>query len=95
MSLLSRLFGRGSSPDATAKPGPEPEAYKGFRIFIEPIREGGRYRIAARIEKDADGALKSHRLIRADTCEDADQAAELTLQKARQVIDEQGDALFR
>lgn len=95
MSLLSRLLGRGSPSGAPAKPDPEPETYKGFRIFIEPIREGGRYRIAGRIEKDTDGALKSHRLIRADTCDDADQAAELTLQKAKQVIDEQGDGVFR
>jgi hypothetical protein len=91
MSLLSRLLGRSSTP----APDPEPETYKGFRIFVEPVREGGRFRVAGRIEKEADGALKSHRLIRADTCDDADQAAELTLQKARQLIDELGDSLFR
>ncbi|MFO1143939.1 MAG: HlyU family transcriptional regulator [Amaricoccus sp.] len=90
MSLLSRLFGRSSA----AAPESEPQAYKDFRIFVEPIREGSRYRIAARIEKDAEGGPRSYRLIRADTCESADEAADLTLRKARQVIDEQGDALF-
>ena len=91
MSLLSRLLGRSSG----SAPEPEPEIYNDFRIFVEPIREGGRYRIAARIEKQADGMLRSHRLVRADTCEDADLARDLTLQKAKQVIDEQGDAIFR
>jgi hypothetical protein len=91
MSLLSRLLGRAPTP-ATA---PEPETYKGFSIFVEPIREGGRYRVAGRIETEADGAVKSHRLIRADTSDSADDAATLTLQKARQAIDELGEALFR
>jgi len=91
MSLLSRLFG--SAP--AAAPEPEPEIYKDFRIFVEPIREGGLYRIAARIEKEADGELRSHRLIRADSCEDAALARELTLQKAKQMIDQVGDAIFR
>ncbi|MFO1210584.1 MAG: HlyU family transcriptional regulator [Amaricoccus sp.] len=91
MSLLSRLLGRSSA----SAPAPEPEIYKDFRIFVEPVREGSRYRIAARIEKQAGGEVRSHRLIRADTCDDADMARDMTLQKAKQVIDEQGDAIFR
>jgi hypothetical protein len=95
MSILSRLFGSSSSSSSSSAPAPEPEIYKDFRIFVEPIREGSRYRIAARIEKEADGEARSHHLIRADTCDDADLARELTLQKAKQLIDEVGDAIFR
>lgn len=91
MSILSRLFGRSSAP----KPDPEPEIYNDFRIFVEPVREGGRFRVAARIEKEVGGETRTHSMIRADTCDSADAAEELTLRKARQMIDQMGEAIFR
>lgn len=90
MSILSRLFGLGSGPAAA----PEPEVYKTFRIFAEPMNEGGRFRLAARIEKEIDGETRSHHLIRADTFDNADTARDMSGKKARQLIDQQGDALF-
>lgn len=94
MSIFSKLFGGGSKSDEPAKKSAKPETYKDFRIFPEPIRDGGQYRVAARIEKEVDGETKTHQLIRADTIGDADTAAEASLNKARQVIDEQGERLF-
>jgi hypothetical protein len=91
MSLLSRLLG-GSPPP---KPQAEPEIYKDFRIFSEPAREGGRFRVSARIEKEIDGELKSHHMIRADIFESEETAHEMTLRKAKTLIDEQGSSLFR
>jgi hypothetical protein len=88
MSLFKRLLG-GSPP-----PAAEPTEYKGFEITPGPIKEGSTYRIAARIEKEVGGELKSHQLIRADTLGDLDAANEASLNKARQVIDEQGERLF-
>ncbi len=92
MSLFSKLFG--GSGNARAKKEPEPEIYKGFRIIPGPINEGGKYRIAARIEKDIDGEVKVHQLIRADTLESADEAASASADKARKMIDEQGERIF-
>ncbi|WP_136645999.1 HlyU family transcriptional regulator [Tabrizicola sp. YIM 78059] len=89
MSLLSRLFGR-KSADPAPESRTEGEDYKGYRIVPRPIREGGQFRVAARIEKDGRG----HDLIRADTMASAEQAAALSVAKARQMIDEQGDRLF-
>lgn len=88
MSLFSKLFGGG------APKGPTAEEYDGFRIFAEPMKDGNRYRIAARIEKEIDGDLKSHQLIRADTLENYEAAVTASGAKARQVIDEQGIRLF-
>lgn len=88
MSLFSKLFGGG------APKGPVAEEYNGFRIFAEPMKDGKRYRIAARIEKDVDGELKSHQLIRADTLEGSEAAVAASQAKAKQVIDQQGDRLF-
>ena len=91
MSILSRLFG-GGAPAAPAEV--EPVTHEGFRIYAEPAHESGRWRINARVEKEIDGALRTHQLIRADTLDSREAATDATLAKARQVIDEQGDRLF-
>lgn len=88
MSLFSKLFGGGAAPEA------EPEEHGGFLIYPEPIAEGGKYRLCARIEKTVDGELKSHRLIRADVLDDREAAHSVSLAKAKQVIEESGDRLF-
>lgn len=88
MSILKKLFGGGGAGGAA--PEAEAETYQGFTIRPEPIRDGATWRIAARIEKDG----QSHHLIRADTLESFDAAAEASARKARQVIDEQGMRLF-
>ncbi len=90
MSLLSRLFGGSGS----GSKGPEPEIYDGFLIFPEPLSEGGEFRIGARIEKEIDGELKTHILIRADTFITKGDAAEASLRKAKTLIDQMGERLF-
>ncbi len=90
MSILSKLFG-GAPKEPAA---PEFEDYKEFRIFVEPMKEGSSYRLAARIELDADGTVKTHQVIRADTFGDLDEAKEVSLLKAKQVIDQMGERLF-
>ncbi len=89
MSLLKRLFGGGGGKSKV-----EPEIYKGFNVFPEPIKEAGGYRVAARIEKDVDGEVKSHQLIRADVCQSEQDALEISANKAKVLIDEKGDRVF-
>ena len=89
MSLLSRLFGRSDAADA-----PACETYGDFRIYPEPVAEGKTYRIAARIEADVEGETKTHKLVRADTLGDYDSAVSATIDKAKQVIDQQGMRIF-
>ncbi len=90
MSLLNKLFGGGRD----SQPEAEPVPYEGFRIFPDPIREGTQYRIAARIEKEVGGELRTHQLIRADTLGDRDSAVTASVDKAKMLIDEQGERLF-
>ena len=92
MSILSRLFGRGGA-DAPQS-AEHAEEYQGFRIVPAPRKEGGVWRIAARIERDRGSETKVHELVRADTLPDEEAARAASLAKARQVIDEQGDGLF-
>lgn len=94
MSLLSRLFGGRPGPDAKPQPEREPEDYKGYAIQPEPIREGSHWRVAARIEREVEGEVKSHHLIRADMLGDPDAAVAESVRKAKQMIDEQGDRIF-
>lgn len=89
MSILSKLFGGGSS--ATQ---PEPEEHNGFRIFPEPKSEGGGFKVAGRIEKEVGGEVKSHRFLRADTIQSKEEAERFSVLKAKQIIDEQGEGLF-
>ena len=89
MSLLSRLFGGG------AKSEPEPETHGGCRIYPAPIKESSGHRVAARIEKDFDGTTKTHQLVRADVVSGLEEAISLSVNKAKQVIDQQGDDIFR
>lgn len=89
MSILKKLFGGGAPPTPTV------EEYEGFRITPQTMKESGGYRLGARIEKDIDGKTRTHDLIRADTFQSADEADNAAIRKAKQVIDEQGDRLFR
>ncbi len=89
MSLLKKLFG-----GATSAPKHTPETYKDFTITPDPIPADGQHRIAAHITKEIDGEMKSHHLIRADTLMSANAAAEAAIDKAKIVIDQQGDRLF-
>ena len=89
MSLLKKLFGGGASA-----PGAKPETYEGCTITPEPQKESGGYRLQATIQKELGGVMKSHTLIRADTFQSPDEAAEASIRKGKQMIDEQGDRLF-
>ena len=90
MSLLSRLFGGSSG----SKSNVEPASFQDFSIFVEPERTDGGYRIAAGIEKEIGGEVKTHRMIRADTCNSLDEASDLTLAKAKILIEQQGESIF-
>ena len=95
MSILKKLFGGGDKPaaEATAPAGPVTE-YEGFRITPEPMPADGQFRIAATIEREIGGELRTHKLIRADVLRDRDEAAAASVQKARQLIDQMGERLF-
>ena len=88
MSLLSRLLGK-SAPKA-----PEPVLHKDYRIFPEPQKAPGGFRVAARIEKDFEGQTKTHQLIRSDVHASLEDATEATIGKSKTASDQLGDTLF-
>lgn len=92
LDSVRRLFG--GNPASAPQAANEPEIYKDFLIFAEPIAEGGQWRIAGRIVKGEGENTREHRFIRADVYVNRDEVEAAALRKARQIIDEQGDALF-
>lgn len=92
MSFLKKLFG-GGQPKAS-EPPPTQE-HSGFTIHATPYQEQGQWQMCGVIEKEIGGELKSHRFVRADRFPGKDDAVEMTFMKARQIIDQSGDALFR
>lgn len=93
MSFLKSLFGKRSSGDAAEKLG-EPVEYRGFILRAAPFESGGQYQTAGLIEKEIAGVRKQHRFIRADRLASFDDAAEFSLTKARQIVDQLGDRMF-
>jgi hypothetical protein len=92
MSFFSALFGRGSAENSSK--AADPVAYKGYVICAAPYKNNGHYQTAGTIEREIEGVRKEHRFIRADAYASYDDAVSFTINKARQIIDLQGDRIF-
>ena len=90
--FFKSLFG--SPPSSPAEPKP-PTFYDGYEIFAEPAAENGQWRISGRIEKVVDGERKTHMFIRADMLPTQNEAADQMERKAKILIDQQGESIFR
>jgi hypothetical protein len=94
MSFWKKLFGGSTAEEADGKPG-EPVEYNGFMLRAAPYKSEGQYQTAGVVTKEIDGVLKEHKFIRADRHASLDDAVEFSLSKARQLVDEQGERIFR
>ncbi|WP_108459956.1 HlyU family transcriptional regulator [Devosia naphthalenivorans] len=96
MSFWKNLFGGGSS---TAEPAGDKvlgeESHKGFLIKAIEMKAGSELQLAGTIEKEVGGELKTYRFVRADRMSSRDDLIVLAIAKGRQIIDEQGEAIFR
>ena len=69
--------------------------YKGYTIRPEPRREGSQWLTAGVITKQFADEVKEQHFIRADKHGGKEAAEDFSITKAKQIIDEQGDKLFR
>jgi hypothetical protein len=100
MSFLKRLFGLGggSGEDGAPKPGAVAREieHKGFVIRATPFKaEGGQYQTCGVVSKEIGGVIKEHRFIRADRFAGLDDAVDISINKGRQLVDEQGERMFK
>ncbi len=82
------------SGESAERVGPAVE-YQGFAIQPDSRREGSQWGVGGVIAKMFADGVKEHRFIRADIFGAKDDADSLSIVKARQIIDEQGDDLFQ
>lgn len=93
-SKLKAVLGRLGAP-AEASPVPAVE-YNGYRIHPAPyLNNNNSYQTAGTIEKDTPDGVKRHEFVRADTYDNRDDAVAFTTSKAKQLIDQLGDGMFR
>ncbi|HEV7275177.1 MAG TPA: HlyU family transcriptional regulator [Devosiaceae bacterium] len=96
MSFWKKIFGSGGSEAAAGDTAEMArEEYKGFVIRAALQRAGNEYQLAGSIEKEIEGEVKRHDFVRADRFSSRDDAASFTLAKGRQIVDEQGEGLFK
>jgi hypothetical protein len=93
MSFLKKLFGGGSAPKADAALAAT-ETHNGFTLHATPYQEQGQWQMCGVIEKEIAGEMKSHRFVRADRFASKEDAAQFTMSKARQIVDQMGDKVF-
>jgi hypothetical protein len=92
MDALRNLFRSGGGPGEAAAPTVE---YHDYRITPAPQRQASGWNTAGVIAKTFDDGVKEHRFIRVDTHASKDDAVAFSITKAQQIIDEQGDRIFR
>lgn len=94
--FLKRLFGGGGEAAADAADSAPDAEHKGVEIRATPIKEpDGQWRIAGTLTKTIDGAPATRRFMRADLLASREMAASTAIDKARLIIDQNGDELWR
>jgi hypothetical protein len=93
-SFLRGLVGSGGEEEAGETPE-EAVEYNGYLIRPTPRKQGGQWLTAGIIVKQAGETAQEHPFIRAETHASRDQASDFAIVKGKQIIDEQGDRIFR
>lgn len=95
-SLLGLFGGGGGSDDGATAPGPEKSTeHNGFTIRATPYKEGGQWQLCGVLTKEVGGETKEHRFVRAEKFASLDDAVEMTFMKGRQIVDQNGERVFR
>ena len=96
MSFLKKLFGGGDAAPKSIEPAVVgEESYKGFTVKALIMQAGSEYQLAGMIEKEIGGELQSYKFVRADRFSSKEDVVSFALAKGRQIIDEQGEGIFR
>lgn len=97
-SFFSKLFSAfGASPSDTAPKkaeASEGHPYKDCVIIATPVKEGGQYRLAGRIEKVVGDETLVKEFVRADMFSSLEDAVDFTVRKGQLIIDQSGASLF-
>ena len=92
-SMLKKLFGAADGDTGEGSLG-EAIEYKGYQIYLKARPMDGQFGVGGVIRKEIDSEVREHLFFRADQLPSREMCDELTLQKAKQTIDQQGDDIF-
>jgi hypothetical protein len=81
--------------EATQQESENAVDYKGYMIRPTCRRQGSQWLTAGVISKRFEDQTKEHHFIRADTHSSKDDADSCSIDKAKRIIDEQGERLFQ
>ena len=95
MSFFKTLFGGGKQAEEKPAGPVKSIEHNGFTIHATPYQEGGQYQLCGIIEKAIDGETETHRFVRADRFPGQAEAADFTLIKGQQIVDMEGERIFR
>lgn len=92
------MFGLGGGDKSGAAPAGggkgRMERIGEYAVYATPMKEGGQWRLAGRIESETADGIRVRKFIRADLFSSEDDAVETTFRKAKQIIDQHGASLF-
>jgi hypothetical protein len=94
MSFWKSLFGGDKAGGGAPKTVKQVE-HNGFLIEAQPYPEAGQYQVAGIVSKIIDGERREHRFVRADRFASIEDAADVALNKGRQIVDQQGERIFK
>jgi hypothetical protein len=94
MNALRNLFGGGGATGGAPSTASAVE-YQGYRITPAPQRQASGWNTAGVISKEFPDGVREHKFVRVDTHTTKDDAVSFSITKAQQIIDEQGDRIFR
>jgi len=95
LGFLKNVLGGGGGDREPEPEGAEPVEHEGFTIVAATPKASGGWTSEGRIRKVIDGETQEVHFIRADTSTSRDAAIALSVSKARKIIDEQGERVFR
>ena len=95
LGFLKNVLGGGGRDREPEPESAEPVEHEGFTIVATPRKASGGWSTEGRIRKVIDGEAKEAHYIRADTSTSREAAITLSVSKARKIIDEQGERVFR
>jgi len=91
MSFWKSLFGGSKAESAP----PPTEEYNGFTIAPTPYAAEGQFQVSGIVSKVIDGERKEHKFVRADRFASMEDATTFSIVKAKQIIDQMGDRVFK
>jgi len=95
MSFFKKFLGLDKSEPKDLEPKMLGEDdYKGFIISAIEMKSGTEFQLCGRIEKEIAGEVRVKEFVRADRLSSIEEVLKFTHKKGRQIIDEQGEALF-